>query len=74
VKETIYLGKVKLEDSRGHLYLTPMIFGEENLGYIAVVTRHRLWRIFKELLTEFENHFVDDQVVHILAGASGKLA
>jgi hypothetical protein len=72
--ETVYMGKVKRADNEGHLYLTPMIFGEENLGYIAVVTRHRLWRVFKQLLTEFENHFVDDQVVHILAGASGKLA
>ncbi len=74
VTETIYVGKIKFQDRTGHLYLTPMIFGEENLGYIAVVTRHRLWKIFKQLLTEFENHFVDDQVVHILAGATGKIA
>ena len=74
VTETVYMGKVRWADKTGHVYLTPMIFGEENLGFIAVVTRHRLWSIFKQLLTEFENHFVDDQVVHILAGASGKLA
>ena len=74
VTETIYVGKIKFQDRTGHLYLTPMIFGEENLGYIAVVTRHRLWKIFKQLLTEFEDHFVDDQVVHILAGVTGKIA
>ncbi|KPL21408.1 MAG: hypothetical protein AMS23_09375 [Bacteroides sp. SM1_62] len=74
VIETIYVGKIKVQEKTGHLYLTPMIFGEENLGYIAVITRHRLWKIFMHLLTEFEDHFVDDQVVHILAGASGKLA
>jgi hypothetical protein len=74
IMETVYVGKIKLQVKTGHLYLTPMIFGEENLGYIAVVTRQRLWKIFKQLLTEFEDHFVDDQVVHILAGASGKLA
>lgn len=73
-KETVYAGKIKLRDRTGHLYLTPMIFGEEKLGYIAVITRHRLWKIFRQLLTEFEDHFVDDQVVHILAGASGKIA
>jgi hypothetical protein len=74
VSETAYIGKIKFQDRNAHLYLTPMIFGGENLGYIAVVTRHRLWKIFKQLLTEFENHFVDDQVVHILAGAAGKIA
>jgi len=72
--ETIYLGKIKSMNRTGHLYLTPMIFGEDNLGYIAVVTRHRLWKIFRQLLTEFEDHFVDDQVVHILAGVTGKIA
>jgi hypothetical protein len=74
VTETVYVGKIKFQDRTGHLYLTPMIFGEENLGYIAVVTRHRLWKIFKQLLTEFEDHFVDDQVVHVLAGVTGKIA
>ena len=74
IRETVYLGKIRFQDKFGHLYLTPMIFGDENLGYMAVVTRHRLWKIFKQLLTEFEDHFVDDQVVHILAGAKGKLA
>lgn len=75
IEETVYLGKVsRTGQGAGHLYLTPMIFGDENLGYFAVVTKHRLWKIFRQLLTEFENHFVDDQVVHILAGASGKLA
>ena len=73
VTETVYVGKLKRKDWNGHLYLIPMIFGEENLGYIAVVTRHRLWKIFRQLLTEFEDHFVDDQVVHILAGATGKI-
>jgi hypothetical protein len=72
--ETVYIGKLKIQDRNGHLYLIPINFGEENLGYIAVVTRHRLWKIFMQLLTEFEDHFVDDQVVHILADASRKLA
>jgi len=74
ISETIYAGKIKFQDRTAHLYLTPMIFGEDKLGFIAVVTRHRLWKIFRQLLTEFEDHFVDDQVVHILAGITGKIA
>lgn len=73
IHETVYVGKTRILDKVSHLYLTPMIFGEENLGYIAIVTRHKLWKVFMLLLTEFEDHFVDDQVVHILAGAPGKL-
>ena len=74
VSETNFVGKIKLQEGAGYLYLTPMIFGEDKLGYIAVITRHRLWKIFRQLLTEFEDHFVDDQVVHILAGVTGKIA
>ncbi len=74
IRETEYMGKIRLQGKTVYLYLTPMIFGDENLGYMAVLTRHRLWKIFKQLLTEFEDHFVDDQVVHILAGTTGKIA
>ena len=74
VTETTYIGKIKFQDRTGHLYLTPMIFGEDNLGYIAVVTRHRLWKIFRQLLTEFKDLSVHDQVVHNLAGVTGKIA
>jgi len=52
---------------RGYLYVIPIIFGDKRLGYMAVVTRQKLWKIFIRLLDEFENDFVDDQVVHVLA-------
>jgi hypothetical protein len=67
LKETRYYGKAGT-DPASHLYVVPLIFGDKNLGYMAVATRQKLWKIFVQLLNEFENDYVDDQVVHILAG------
>ena len=65
-EDTLYIGKIKTGRGYFHLYVTPLVFGEEWLGYIAVLSRKRLWKIFRNLLAEFENDFVDDQVVHVL--------
>jgi len=75
LNETGYYGRISSDpgteqdpgSKSGFLYVIPIIFGEKNLGYIALVTRQKLWKIFIRLLNEFENDFVDDQVVHVLA-------
>lgn len=67
INETKYYGKITTAQGSFFIYITPLIFGEKTLGFIAIATRQRLWRIFVQLLNEFENDFVDDQVVHILA-------
>jgi hypothetical protein len=64
--ETTYIDKVSTPSGKLHLYLIPMIFGDLRLGYMAIATRQKLWKIFTLLLNEFENDYVDDQVVHIL--------
>ncbi len=64
--DTSYCGKIRSDRGALHLYLTPLVFGEEWLGYIAVMSRRRLGKVFRNLLTEFENDFVDDQVIHVL--------
>ena len=72
-ENTSYIGKIKTSSGTYHLCITPLVFGEEWLGYIAVVSRTRLWKIFMHLLSEFENDFVDDQVVHVLAREPDRL-
>ncbi len=67
LKEAAYFGRVGTSSGNRHLYVIPLIFGEKKLGFIAVLTRQRLWGIFIRLLVEFEKYFVDDQVVHVLA-------
>lgn len=64
---TAYYGKVRTGSDTHHIYVIPLIFGEKKLGFIAIATRQKLWMIFVRLLDEFENDFVDDQVVHVLA-------
>ncbi len=66
IKDTAYYGKIKTDSGAHHLYIIPIIFGERRLGFIGLTTQQKLWRIFIHLLNEFENDFVDDQVVHIL--------
>ena len=64
--ETFFYGKINTQSGSGFVYVIPLIFGETRLGYIAVSTKQKLWKIFVQLLNEFENDFVDDQVVHVL--------
>ncbi len=64
--KTTYFRKMETEEESLHIYLIPLIFGDRRLGYMAVGTRQKLWKIFIRLLDEFENDFVDDQVIHIL--------
>jgi hypothetical protein len=72
LKETKYYGKAGRAPAL-HLYVVPLIFGDKRLGYIAVATRQKLWKIFVQLLNEFENDYVDDQVIHILARQAGPI-
>jgi hypothetical protein len=71
-EDTLYMGKIKTGRGNFHLYVTPLVFGESRLGYIAVLSRNRIWRIFRRLLAEFENDFIDDQVVHVQRMNPGK--
>jgi len=64
--KTTYFRKIETDSGFLHLYLIPMIFGDRRIGYIAVGTRKKLWKMFVQLLNEFENDYVDDQVIHIL--------
>ena len=49
---TTYAGKIKAGSGYYHLYITPLVFGDKWLGYIAVLTRRRLWKVFRHLLAE----------------------
>ena len=72
-ENTLYVGRLKTGNGNFHLYITPIVFGDKWLGYIAVISRRRLWKVFQHLLAEFENDFVDDQIVHVLAREAEKL-
>jgi len=65
--ETVtYVGKYTVKGKAYHLQLIPIYFGQEWLGYIGILTHQRLWKIFTRFLVDFENNYVDDQLVHVL--------
>lgn len=64
--ETTYFKRLATDSGSLHVYLIPLIFGDRRMGYIAVGTRQKLWKIFIQLLNEFENDYIDDQLIHIL--------
>jgi hypothetical protein len=63
---TSCVGRISSGGRQYHMYIIPLVFGDEWLGYIAILSQRRLWRVFMHLLAEFENDFIDDQVVHVL--------
>ncbi len=62
----IYVGKYDVAGKGYHLHLVPIYFGQRWLGYIGLLTHQKLWRIFTHFLVDFENNYVDDQLVHVL--------
>ncbi|MFO7539759.1 MAG: hypothetical protein R6X32_17100 [Chloroflexota bacterium] len=65
-EDVTYVGKYTIKGTAYHLHLIPIYFGQEWLGYIGIFTHQRLWRIFTRFLVDFENNYVDDQLVHVL--------
>ena len=65
-REVLYIGKNTVGSRNLHCYLVPIRFGEQWLGFFAVYTKSRLWKIFVDLLAEFENSFIDDQLMHVI--------
>jgi len=64
--EVTYAGKLIISGVNYKQYLIPVWFGEQWLGYIAVYTRQTLRKPFRFLLSDLENNFIDDQLIHIL--------
>jgi len=50
---------------RIYTYLLPVWFGHDYHGFILMLTDKRLPGIFKKLLCDFENNFIDDQLLHV---------
>ena len=65
--EDIFLfGKKKENHKTYYLYLIPVWFGSDWLGFIGVYSPKRIRKIFLAFLSNFENDFIDDQLVHVM--------
>ncbi len=65
-ENVINLGTSKHLDKKNYKYLIPIYFGNKYLGFMIIVTNKKLNNLFKGILSDFENLYVDDQLLHIL--------
>lgn len=59
-------GKHALNRKNYYAYTIPVYFGDDYLGFFTVFSLQRLGRLRLRLLSDLEDHFIDDQLVHIL--------
>jgi hypothetical protein len=57
------VGEISLPEGNHHLYILPIWFGTRWLGYMALLSRKRISPFFQRFLMEYEDNFLDDQVM-----------
>ena len=65
-EDVMRAGEIALPQGSFHLYVLPIWFGNHWLGYMALLSEKRIGRFFQRFLSEYENNFLDDQVMHII--------
>lgn len=66
LEEVIRAGKIRLPSGAYHLYILPVWFGKRWLGYMGLLSRRQINRFFLKFLEEYENNFLDDQIMHVI--------
>ena len=56
-------GEISLPEGDFHLYILPICFGTRWLGYMALLSHKRISTFFQRFLMEYEDNFLDDQVM-----------
>ena len=65
IREITRAGKISHERSAYHLYILPIWLGNQWLGYMGLLSKRRIGHFHRKFLTEFENIFLDDQLMHV---------
>jgi hypothetical protein len=66
LEEITLAGKVSLPERDYQLYILPIWLGETWLGYMALLSEKRISRFFRRFLMEYEENFLDDQIMHLV--------
>jgi len=66
LEELTLAGKVSLPECDYQLYILPLWLGETWLGYMALLSEKRISRFFQRFLMEYEENFLDDQIMHVV--------
>jgi len=56
-------GELALPEGDQQLYILPIRFGTRWLGYMALLSRKKISRFFQRFLMEYEDNFLDQQVM-----------
>ena len=59
-------GKITLGENEYHLYILPIYLGDQWLGYLVLMSGRKIGRFFQNYLTDFENNFLDDQLMYVI--------
>jgi len=66
LEEISLAGKISLPERDYQLYVLPIWLGETYLGYMALLSEKRISRFFRRFLMEYEENFLDDQIMHVV--------
>jgi len=66
LEEITLAGKISLPERDYHLYILPVWMGGTWLGYMALLSEKRISRFFQRFLMEYEENFLDDQIMHLV--------
>lgn len=64
-KDTFKNNKIILKNGRKAFHL-PIKLGTNQLGYIILITEGFTLPIFYSILKDFENYYLDDQIIHLI--------
>jgi len=66
IEEITRTGTISLPDRDYQLYILPLWLGGTWLGYMALLSEKRISRFFLRFLMEYEENFLDDQIMHVV--------
>lgn len=66
LEEITLAGQITLPERQYQLYILPIWLGERWLGYMALLSEKRISRFFQRFLMEYEENFLDDQIMHVV--------
>jgi len=72
LKEIQRAGKLARGNEEYHLYILPIWFGDKWLGYMGLLSRRRIGKYFLRILMDFENNYLDDQLMLVNRISQGK--
>ena len=61
-----YISIHYINEKKHYLYIIPIWFGDEWLGYVGILTEKKLMKTFCSFLAHVENIYIDDMLIHVL--------